>query len=307
MTTTTTTVLPSPVTSASRFAIPAALLAVYLIWGSTYLVLRWVVESLPAMLAAGARYLFAGIALLAIARARGAAWPHRSDWLRAAAPGALLFVVGNGFVSLAEREVASSQAAIVCGAMPLVTVVFGVFAGERPKRIEIVGLLVGFAGVIAMTAFELGHATSATALLLCAPVGWALGSILTRKLALPQGLAGAALPMVWGGVLALVVGAVMGERWPTAPVPGKAIGAFVYLVVAGSMIAFTAYAYLLRHTRQSVATSYAYVNPVVATLLGVVLGGETLKLHTLLGGALVVLGVGAVIVSRGRRAGSGAR
>lgn len=274
----------------------ASLLAVYVIWGSTYLALRWVVEVFPAMLAAGARYLVAGIALLAIGRMRGAVWPSRSVWLRAAAPGALLFVVGNGFVSLAEREVTSSQAAIVCASMPLVTVVFGAFVGERPRALEIVGLLVGFSGVVVMTAVDVGHFTASSALLLFAPIGWALGSLIARKRSLPSGPAGAALPMIWGGLFALALGAVMGERPVAGSSTPKAVFAFVYLIVFGSMIAFTAYAYLLRNARQSVATSYAYVNPVVATLLGLFVGGEKLGAHVWLGGALVTLGVAVITV-----------
>lgn len=293
---TTTTAIPDATPSPRRILVLASLLAVYVIWGSTYLALRWVVEVFPAMLAAGARYLVAGVALLAIGRMRGAAWPSRATWIRAIAPGALLFVVGNGFVSLAEREVSSSQAAIVCASMPLVTVVFGVFIGERPRPLEILGLLVGFSGVIVMTAVDVGHFSASSVLLLFAPVGWALGSLIARKRSLPSGPTGAALPMIWGGVLALALGAVTGERPVTGSSTPKAVFAFVYLIVFGSMIAFTAYAYLLRNARPSIATSYAYVNPVVATLLGLFVGGEKLGAHVWLGGALVTLGVAAITV-----------
>jgi drug/metabolite transporter (DMT)-like permease len=301
MTTTSALTDVTPAPALRRFAIPLALLTLYVIWGSTYLALRWVVEAFPPMLAAGSRYLIAGIALLVVARVKGTPLPDRRAWLRAAPIGLLLFMVGNGFVSIAEREVSSSQAAIVCGAMPLVTVLFGAISGERPRAVEVVGLLVGFSGVVVMTAAELGSASGASILLLFAPIGWALGSILTRRLSLPGGFAGAAMPMVWGGIFALLLGLAMNEGAATVEPSAKAIGAFVYLIIAGSMIAFTAYSYLLRHARQSVATSYAYVNPVVATLLGIALGGERLGAHTLLGGALVVVGVGTVIVGKANR------
>lgn len=284
-----------------RLLIPLALLAVYVIWGSTYLALRWVVEAFPPLVSAGARFFVAGSLLFTIAKWRGAPTPTTRELARAAPPGLLLFVVGNGFVAIAEREVSSAEAAIVCGAMPLVMVLLGAFAGERPKRVELAGLVIGFAGVAVMTAGGMMGASlsSRTLLLLLAPLGWALGSRLTRRPGFPAGLMGAALPMMIGGVGALLLGAATGESFTITALPLRASLAFLYLIFIGSMVAFTAYAYLLRNTRASVATSYAYVNPAIATALGVALGGETVGLHTLAGGALVILGVGAVIALRG--------
>jgi drug/metabolite transporter (DMT)-like permease len=294
---------PAAADGRARVKVALALATLYLVWGSTYLALRWVVEAFPPMLAAGARYFLAGTLLLLVGRLRGAAIPRPAVWLRAAPVGLLLFVVGNGFVSLAEREVASSQAAIVCASMPLFAVLVGAVVGERPRRLELVGLLVGFAGVLVLTAAELGSASRASLLLLFAPVGWAIGSVATRRLSLPGGTVGAALPMIWGGMLAAPLGLALGES-PTGAHPSfKAIAAFAYLLVAGSMIAFTAYAYLLRNVRPSLATSYAYVNPVVATVLGIILGGERLGAHTLLGGVLVVVGVGAVMLAKTEKLG----
>ena len=270
-----------------------ALATVYLVWGSTYLALRWVVESLPPMLAAGARYLLAGSVLLVLGRIAKKTLPAPRMWLRAAPIGLFMFLVGNGFVSLAEREVSSTEAAIVCATMPLVTVVFGLAWGERPRAREIVGLVLGFGGVVVMTVFELGRSPSAwgsSLLLLFAPLGWGLGSTLSRRWALPGGLAGAALPMIWGGLLALALGFVMGERVPPH-VPARAVAPFFYLVVFGSMIAFTAYQYLLRHAPPAIATSYAYVNPVVAMVLGATWGKEPLKASSIVGGLFVVSGV----------------
>lgn len=290
----------------SRWRVPLALGVVYLVWGSTYLALRWVVLVLPPLISAGARYLLAGIGLLAIARASGAALPTRAQLWKALPAGLLLFVVGNGLVAVAETEVSSSRAAIVCGAMPLVTVVLGRLAGERVGRAEALGLLVGFLGVGVMTTFASdastggAHAPEKEALLLFAPLGWALGSRLTRRLSGDDPLVRAALPMLGGGVGALALGFVSGESLVLSALTPRAALAFLYLVVFGSMIAFTAYAYLLRHARQSVATSYAYVNPALATLLGVVVAGEPLGAATALGAALVVLGVFAVIVGRDR-------
>jgi drug/metabolite transporter (DMT)-like permease len=283
-----------------RVLVPLALLTVYTIWSSTYLALRWVVMAYPPMLSAGARFVLAGSALFLIARWQGASIPSRGDVARAILPGILLFLVGNGFVSMAEREVSSAEAAIVCGAMPLVMVLMGALVGERPRRVEVVGLVLGFAGLTVMTLGPLSAVSrlnGASVLLLLAPFGWALGSRLTRRQRLQSSVMSAALPMILGGLAALLLGVVLGERLPSAS-SSRASLSWLYLVVAGSMVAFTAYAYLLRNARPSVATSYAYVNPTIAALLGVLLGGETVRLQTLLGGGLVVLGVGAVVALR---------
>lgn len=289
-----------------RWRVPLALAVVYVVWGSTYLALRWVVEVLPPLISAGTRYLLAGFGLVAVARASGAALPTRLQLWRALPVGVLLFVVGNGFVAVAETEVPSSRAAIVCGAMPLVAVVLGRLAGERVRRVELVGLLVGFVGVAVMTTLGAGadagdtHAPFKETLLLFAPLGWALGSRLSRGVSCEDPLVRAALPMLGGGASALALGLVSGESVAIEQLTTRAVLAFFYLVVFGSMIAFTAYTYLLRHARQSVATSYAYVNPALATLLGVLVAGEPLSAPIALGAALVVLGVFVVIAGRGR-------
>jgi drug/metabolite transporter (DMT)-like permease len=184
--------------------------------------------------------------------------------------------------------------------MPLVMVLMGALVGERPRRVEVVGLVLGFAGLTVMTLGPLSAVSrlnGASVLLLLAPFGWALGSRLTRRQRLQSSVMSAALPMILGGLAALLLGVVLGERLPSAS-SSRASLSWLYLVVAGSMVAFTAYAYLLRNARPSVATSYAYVNPTIAALLGVLLGGETVRLQTLLGGGLVVLGVGAVVALR---------
>ncbi|NUP12751.1 MAG: drug/metabolite exporter YedA [Polyangiaceae bacterium] len=304
------TTSPIPVVAASRFPgpvqaserlVPLALLAVYIIWGSTYLALKWMVEGLPPLVGAGARYLVAGAVLYAFSRLRGAPRPTRKQWLASIPAGAGLFLVGNGFVSIAQGEVKSSFAAIVCAATPLMMAVFGRLAGERTSSREVVGLVLGFAGVAVMTTKELAGASLGAGLLLLAPVGWSLGSLAAKKLDQPPGLLGAATQMIAGGVATATVGFARGESLPAGEVPLRSVGAFFYLVIAGSLIAFSAYSYLLRNTRSSVATSYAYVNPVIAVALGVFLGGETLSLQMMLGGALVVAGV--VVVVRARASG----
>jgi len=293
----------SPVT-APREGTPArvvvALGALYVIWGSTYLVLRRVVSVLPAFLTASCRYLVAGGALYAVLRARGIPSPTRRQWLYSVPTGGLLFLVGNGFVALAEERVSSGLAAVACAATPLFACALSLPFGERPSRLEWAGLGLGFGGVVLLALGDLRAASGAGALLLLAPLGWALGSVLGRRLPLPPGSMSAASQMIAGGVVTLGAAAARGEHFP-ATIPGQAIVALLYLVVCGSIIGFTAYTYLLRHTTTALATSYAYVNPVLAVLLGAVVGGERLGASLIAPGALVVLGVGVVAVGRSRQ------
>lgn len=293
------------VNSPARWRVALSLGAVYLIWGSTYLVLRQVVEVLPALLSAALRYLVAGGALYAFVRRRGAAAPTGRQWLVSLPVGGLMFLVGNGFVSLAEQHVSSGLAAVACAAMPLFACLMALPLGERPSRVEWVGVALGFAGVVLLALGDLRAAAAPGVLLLMAPAGWALGSVLSRRVSLPAGAMAAAVQMIGGGFLTLVVALTRGERLPTS-VPGHALLGLVYLVVAGSIVGFSAYTYLLRHTTTALATSYAYVNPVIAVLLGAVFGGERPGVGLIAPGALVVggvllLGVGAALRQPMRR------
>lgn len=289
---------PVPVACArttERWLSPRALLvlslaALYLIWSSTYLALRYVVEAAPPLLSAGTRYLAAGLILYVIGVATGAAKPTMKEWLRAIPSAALLFVVGNGFVALAEQDVGSGLAAIACAGMPLFLAVFGAMGGERSSPREWIGLGVGFVGVALLGVADLRASATAGVLLALAPVGWALGSFVTRRMPIAKGAMGPASQMILGGGMAIAAGAARGEAIP-ARLPSSAIFALVYLVVFGSVVAFSAYAYLLRNARPSVATSYAYVNPILAVLLGVLVGNESLKPTALAATVLVVGGV----------------
>lgn len=279
-----------------------ALAAVYVIWGSTYLAMRIAVETLPPMLMGAGRFLLAGAILLAIARATGAAWPTRRQWLAALPVGALLFVGGNGLVAIAEVSVSSGVAALVCATMPLWMAVFSTLAGERPTGREWLGVGLGVAGVVVLVSGAELSATPAAAAILCAsPAAWALGSLLAKKLPSAPGLGAAATQQLAGGLALTVVGFTRGERWPAAPSTSSLL-ALLYLIVLGSLVAFTAYAWLLRHARPAVATSYAFVNPVLAVLLGVLLAGEPFTGATLISTPLVIAAVVLVIGGRSRRA-----
>ena len=273
----------------------AALAAVYLIWSSTYFVIHVVVEFMPPLLTAGLRFVIAGLILLVLARGRGLAFPERAAWVRALPIGLLLFVCGNGFVSIASSHISSGVIAVVCGMMPIWGAVLGPLFGTKATPRELLGLIVGFVGV-AVLAF--GGALRAdflsTVLLLLAPLGWALGSLLVKKANLGEGMMGAATQTLLGGVLLTIVGAFRGESM-TFPVPTTAVAALAYLIFFGSVIGFTAYNHLLLHARPALAMSYAYVNPVLAVLLGAWLGNESVTMTTLAALALIVLAVLAIV------------
>jgi len=268
-----------------------ALAAVYVIWSSTYLALRIVVGELPPLLAAGSRYGVAGLVMLAIARRRGTAWPTPRDWLRGALLGLFLFVGGNGFVAIAEQSIESGGAAVVCATMPLWVGVLAMFGGEKPTPREWLALTLGFAGVVVlMGGPSLAGKPEHIVLIIASPMCWAVGSTLARRMPSPGTLMGPAVQMIGGGVLAIAIGALRGERWP-AHASAEAWGALAYLVVFGSLVAFTAYNWLLRNARPVIATSYAYVNPILAVLLAAALYGESLGPSTVIANLMIVTAV----------------
>jgi drug/metabolite transporter (DMT)-like permease len=273
----------------------ASLAAVYLLWGSTYLAMAVAVAELPPLAMAAMRFTAAGIVMLGIARWRGVRVPPAREWLRVLPIGALLFVGGNGFVAIAEQSVTSGGAAVVCATMPLWVGVLGPVWGERPSHREWMSLVLGFAGVIVlMGSPSLAGEPWHVALLLAAPVSWALGSRMAR--ALPATAATrdtfmlAAMQLLSGGAVLAVIAGLRGETLP-ADASAKAWLALGYLWIFGSLVAFTAYAWLLRNARPAVATSYAFVNPIVAVLLGAVLSGEPLGATTLVANVMIVAAV----------------
>jgi drug/metabolite transporter (DMT)-like permease len=282
----------------SRALVWAALFALYVIWGSTYYAMRVALTVLPPYLMAAPRFSIAGLLLFALLRLRGAALPSAKQWLAAGLVGILLLVMGNGFVALAERSVDSGTAATVVATVPLWSAAIGRLWGERLQARELLGLCFGFAGIVVLNrsaGFAL-HGVDALAIL-AAPAAWALGSVWSRRLPMPAGLMSAATQMIVGGAVMFCVAALRGER-VQAPLTAAALGAVAYLVVFGSLIAFSAYAFLLRAVRPAIATSYAYVNPVVALGIGAVLGGERLTLDKV--GACVLTVSGVLVVTLGR-------
>lgn len=289
-----------------RVLVIASLLALYTIWSSTYLALRYLVDGAPPLLSSGLRYTVAGAILFTGSILTGGRVPTAREWLAGLPSGALLFLTGNGFVALAEESVGSGLAAIACAAMPLFLSVFSAFSGERTSRQEWAGLALGFAGVLVLGAADLRASKGAGVLLAIAPLGWALGSFLSKKLVIARGAMGPATQMIAGGVVNALTGFAIGEA-PPSHVALQTVLALAYLVFFGSIVAFSAYAYLLRETRPAVATSYAYVNPVLAVLLGVLVGHEALGKTALAATVLVVAGVAITLRAKGARASQPAR
>ena len=277
-----------------------ALLAVYVLWGSTYYGIAIVVRTLPPVLMAGARFIVAGGVLYAALRLKGIKAPIRAEWRNALLTGALLFGGGNGFVVLAERTVPSGLTSLVIASTPIVAVIMSLAWGERPRPLEWLGVTVGLTAVTWLcTEGSIAEMLRISPVLLLAPVSWTLGSLASRTLKVASGPMGAATQMLAGGAFMIPLAFAIGEHLPVA-VEWRGAVAWIYLVVFGSLIGFTAYAYLLRNTRPALAMSYAYVNPVVAVVLGTFLGGERLPMRAFAAGA-AVLGSVALISLGGRK------
>jgi len=292
--------IPQPLTN-PRLLIPLSLFALYIIWGSTYLGIRYALESYPPFLLAGVRFLIAGVLLFGFLRLRGITAPSARQWRNAAITGVLLLGFGNGMVCFAEQRVSSGIAAVAVASMPLFAALFSSLYGERPTRREGLGLAIGFIGVVVL---NLGNALSASRLgaaaLLLAAMCWAFGSVWSKRQDMPKGPMNTAAQMLCASMALIIVALLAGERLPAHPT-ARATLATGYLIVFGSIIAFSAYLYVLKHVRPALATSYAYVNPPVAVLFGLLLVGEHVGPYDLAGMAIILLGVGVITFARQRR------
>lgn len=271
-----------------------AFLALYLVWGSTYLAIRIGVESWPPLLMAGVRFVIAGSLMYAFLRWRGVPAPTWPQWRSAGAIGFLLLSCGNGGVTLAEHAgVASGVAALAVATVPLFTLLFGLLFGHRNSRLEWAGIFMGLAGIgLLNLGSNLQASPMGAALILFAAAAWAFGSVWSKSLTLPQGAMASAAEMLVGGAALLLGSALSGERLTQMP-SAAGWGALAYLVLFGSIIAFSSYMYLLKNVRPAAATSYAYVNPVVAVLLGIAFAGEHIGAEECLAMAVIV---GAVVL-----------
>ncbi|KGO99614.1 drug/metabolite exporter YedA [Novilysobacter defluvii] len=282
-----------------RVLIPLCMLVLYLVWGSTYLGIAFALESYPPFLLAGLRFSAAGVLMYGFLCWRGIAPPTRLQWRNAAITGLLLLGMGNGLVCFAEERVSSGIAAVAVSSMPLFAAAFGGLYGNWPSGREAIGLMVGFAGVVVL---NLGSGLSGERIgaiaLLVAAAAWAFGSVWSRRQEMPAGPMNTAAQMLCASVALLLVGLASGERLPAEPTL-KATLSLAYLALFGSILAFSAYLYVLKHARPAVATSYAYVNPPVAVLFGVLLAGESVGPFDITGMVVILSGV-AVITLGGR-------
>ena len=287
-----------------RFPLPliAAFFALYVIWGSTYLVIRIGVEYWPPLLLAGIRFVIAGSLMYAFLRWRGAPAPTWAHWKAAGIIGILLLTCGNGAVSVAEHTgVASGVAALAVATVPLFTLLCGYFWGARNTRLEWAGIVLGLIGIAMLNlGSNLQSSPLGAALLFFAAAAWAFGSVWSKHLPLPQGAMASAVEMLVGGVALLIASALSGEHLDSLP-PIEGWAALAYLTFFGSIIAFNAYMYLLKNVRPAAATSYAYVNPAVAVLLGIVFVGETIGIEEALAMAVIISAVVLIGLPQWRR------
>jgi len=274
------------------------LAATWLVWGSTYLAIKVALVSFPPFFQMGTRFLFAGFALMAWTRWRGAAWPTRTQWRNAVLVGSLMLGGGMGGTAYAEVSVGSGLVVAFIAVVPLMIAALNLFYGVKPARVELAGIVVGLVGVLLLTqgaGFQASPAGLAAIALAC--ITWSVGSVLSqRSLPLAPGASGFASQMLCGGVVLMIVSALTGEsaQWPAQP---AAVAAWFYLVVFGSLIAFNAYMVLLAQTSAGIASSYTFVNPVIAMLLGVTVGGEVVTSFEWMAAGVVLVGV--VLMLRG--------
>lgn len=276
--------------------------AIYLIWGSTYLGIRYAVETIPPYLMMGIRHLTAGTLVFAWARWRGTPMPQMKQWWWALIAGAMLFLGGHGILAWAEQKIPSGLAALLCATLPLWTVLLAQVDGTERKIGKKVwtGIILGFAGVALLIGPDAFH--NRLSLLpamgaLASALLWAVGTGYTRKVSLPSSkVLSAAMQMICGGALLLIAGFASGERIHPQQLTILSLGSLAYLIVFGSIVAFTVYTWLVPVTSPSMLSTYAYVNPIIAVFLGWAVAGETLGLRTLMATGVIVAGV--ILVSR---------
>jgi drug/metabolite transporter (DMT)-like permease len=299
------------VSATSRTAIVFAFAAIYLIWGSTYLAIRVAVETLPPFAMAGVRFLVAGVLLYAWLASRSRARATARQWRDNLVVGALLLVGGNGIVVWAEQAIPSGITTLIISISPLFMVLldWSLPQGTRPSRATIVGLALGFGGLILLigggipggTPIDLGRCAG----LMLACVSWSAGSLYSRYARDPaEPMTAATLQMLLGGGLMLLIGIARGEltNFHAGLLTTRSVVAWSYLVLAGSLVAFPAYVYLLKHSTPARVSTYAYVNPIVAVLLGWLILAEPVSGRTLIASAIIVVAVAIITTQKAKTA-----
>jgi drug/metabolite transporter (DMT)-like permease len=280
---------------------------VCIIWGTTYLGIKIALDTIPPFLMSGFRYIASAIILAAALRLRGHRLPARSDWGRLAILGFLLLTIGNGGVVFGEQYISSGLTAVLIATSPfwMVSVDAMLPGGQRLHARQIIGLAIGFAGIVLLVWPELraggvagrGFAIGMISVQI-ACIGWAFGSAYTRRHVMPKDLLGsAAMQMLFGGTFMLLIGLATGE-WADLSFTPRTTLALAYLTVFGGAIAFAAFSYALGHLDVAIVSLYSYVNPVIAVILGVIVLGETFHTRMVIAAAIII--VAAIIVKSGR-------
>ncbi|HEY1771166.1 MAG TPA: EamA family transporter [Chthoniobacterales bacterium] len=303
-----------------KLAIVVAFAALYLIWGSTYLAIRFAIATIPPLLMAGARFLLAGLIMYAIARRQGRERSSLGEWRTAFIIGTCLIFVGNGGVTVSEQWVASGLASLLVATVPIYIALLGWLSGTapRPRPLVFLGLAGGFVGVgilvgPALTARpgdNLHHVGAGMLVLLFASLVWSIGSLYSRRTHHSTSpFLSSAQTMLCGGALTFFAGIASGEArgFSLRQITPLSLGAFVYLVLVGAIIGYTAYIWLLRYCDPAKVATYAYVNPVVAVALGALFAGEQLSARTALAAAIIIGSVALVITAQQRKEKPGAR
>lgn len=279
--------------------IGACVAATWFVWGSTYFAIRVALGGFPPFFMMGSRFVVAGLLAVAYARFRGSALPTRVEWRNALVVGALMLGGGMGGTAFAEQTIGSGIVVAFIAINPALLTLLNLPFGLRPTRLELLGIAIGFAGVVLlMRGSSFGASPNGLVTMILACAGWTVGSLLSqRSCRLAPGLMGYASEMLCGGLFLLALSLLAHEPIAISPLPGPWI-AWCYLVVFGSLIAFTAYMLLLGHSSPALATSYTYVNPVIAIGLGTLFGGEHIDAPEAVGAGIILVGVVLLVARR---------
>jgi drug/metabolite transporter (DMT)-like permease len=290
--------------SQSLFVI-LCLFCTYFIWGSTYLAVKFGMESFPPFLMAAIRFCVAGSVLYVTLRLMGVPNPSAKEWRGAAIVGLLLPAIGHGTVCYVQQTVSSSLAALSIATAPIWMAIFSSIWGHHITRQEWLGITVGLVGIVLLNmggTFDLtnGHGDTVSALLLIfAAASWSFGSVWSKHLAQPKGLMAAAAQMLVGGTVLMIWSTLTGETWP-ADISNKSWGAMVFMIVLGSLVAYSAYQWLLKNVRTLVASSNTFVNPIVAFAVGIWLGNEQVATNEYIALAVILIGVFLVLTAENK-------
>ncbi|GAB4025109.1 EamA family transporter [Spirosoma koreense] len=294
----------------NRLALWGNLISVYILWGSTYLFIHLMTEQMPPLYMIAMRYLIAGSILYGYARLTGTPAPTRGEWRSAGFLGIILLTISNGCLSVGLQYIPSGMAALLGGLLPvyLLTLNWVSFGRQRPSNLSLAGLVIGLIGIyLLIKPDKLQPTTGIDARLIGVGLvafgnfAWAIGTLLTPRLSLPSGPVASGIQMIVGGIASLVVSLIIEPvtPWSILDAPIKAIGSMIYLVIFGSIIGFSSYSWLARNAPPPLLATYAFVNPVVAMLLGTLFAGEVFSSQSFLG-AIVAL-VGVVFITLGRK------